>query len=342
MASNFSLDFHHVCDTMYHGQSNIHLTHVQSVTLIAINVLLLFSNLLTNSAVIYALIATKHTGKVSTRLILYLSISDCVVGGVVQPLFILILKKGNTCTFETYLAFISAFIQHLSAYIIILIGYDRFCRMKYLSRYNEVMKHWKHIGAIGLMITLSMVQALSHYFGTKNNFLFKVTSSGALIDSICFAILFYLYSRTVKSVQRRSTCSATIHGLKPADKVVTRIASRIMVAVTVCYVPYIPYAVIYFFMQNKTKEISKKQWIWFTMMITYELTLANSLANGVICLRVSKKYRKAVLSLFRAIAGNDASSFNCFKKRSKRSTQPETDLSSYPTFSGSKQDSSKP
>ena len=66
-------------------------------------------------------------------------------------------SRHSSCNFDTAVEFFVYLFCHTSAYIIVLIGCDRFFRKKYLNRFTEIVKNWKVYVAIVISIFLSFV-----------------------------------------------------------------------------------------------------------------------------------------------------------------------------------------
>ena len=122
---------------------------------------------------------TKQLYNASFRFILALCISDFCVGVIVQPLIAVMfleLYERSYCNYESATQFLAVFFTHASGYIIAVIGFDRYCRMKYLNRYQQVMTN-RHSN---LLLTLAIIGALGqatlYTLGTQYHFLNQATN----------------------------------------------------------------------------------------------------------------------------------------------------------------------
>ena len=66
----------------------------------------------------------------------------------------------DNCVIDTLVECMVVLLSHTSAYMVLLIGYDRYYRMRYLTRYAEVVKHWYlkvtiHLKTVPLSDTLA-------------------------------------------------------------------------------------------------------------------------------------------------------------------------------------------
>ena len=86
--------------------------------------------------------------------------------------------------------------------------------------------------------------------------------------------------------------------LKKVDRIMTLIASRILLAVFVFYIPYITISMSRSsLVRNTTRD--KRPWIEFSLLFGYELAYCNSFSNAVIFLSFNKACREKVLNVFR-------------------------------------------
>ena len=276
-----------VCDSLYSGKQ--FLTHIHINILISSNVILMVCNVAANSAVIYMLVSKKLLKKLSMKLILYLSISDCIVAAFTQPLFILMLARFSirlNCTFDIIAQFVIVFTKHISGYIIALIGYDRYCKMKYLNRYPEVVRSWKVHGAVLTVILLSFLQGVAYAVGTYLD-VFEVVYLIAVSTDVCVIIcVFVAYILTVGIVKKHRRLSVNRKILLRADQSTTSMASRILLAVLLFYVPYIIMGTL----RPSIKSTGKKRQNFnFALFMSYELVFVSSFANAVIFLTLHLK-----------------------------------------------------
>ena len=274
----------HVCESLYSGK--IFLNDIHVIVLIGFNIFVMALNVASNSAVIYILVSRKLLHNVSMRLILYLSVSDCVIATITQPLFILMLAKFSihkNCTFDMIAQFIFVFTKHLSGYIIAVIAGDRYCKMRYLNRYFEVAQSWRLHGAVLIAILLSFLQGILRGVGTMLNH-FEIVDRIALAIDLCVVLAVFLtYTQTVRVVRKHSNLTVNKTMINNVDQRVTSMASRILLALVLFYMPYVIMAALRpVIIDNSSGE--RLQNLHFVLFLTYELIFVNSFANAIIFL----------------------------------------------------------
>ena len=280
-----------ICESLYSGRK--YLSGTQIKLLIGINLIIMVLNLIANSFIVYVLVSTKQLHNISIRLILYLSISDCFLALIDQPLFVVMVtvySDSSNCTFETIVQFIFVFTKHLSGYIIVLIAYDRYLRMKHLKRYCTLAHNWKVRFAVGTVICFALLQGVIQTIATELNVFAQINIIVAVIDGLVIFAVFIGYIMTITVVKKHKENSICSDVLNNADQIVTRTASRIIIAVIIFYIPYLILHVLrHSIIDERTWK--KRRWLNFTLFVCYELIFANSFANAVIFLNINRKSR---------------------------------------------------
>ena len=294
--NNSSVD--HSCESSYTGKLYLH--QPLKDILIALMVITMILNICANSAVIYALVRTEQLYNLSLRLVLFLCVSDCCLALFGQPLYIVMLANfsGNYyCNFDAVVEFFIYLFCHTSAYIIGLIGYDRFFRIKYLNRYQEVIKSWKVYVAMVTSIFLSFLQTSFQIFGIQHKIYRKVKMACICIDFVIISMMILPYVLSIRVIRKHSKHTVSRNLLKKVDNTISSIASRIMVTILILYSPYITFEVLLFSV-DKQSGLRKKQWLQFGVFLGYQLAIANSFVNAVIFISFNKKSRSKLLDYF--------------------------------------------
>ena len=291
----------YICQGAYNGK--MYLGQPLKVGLVAVMAVTMVLNFLTNSAVIYALVAVKQLANMSMRLILFLSISDWCLGVFGIPLFIVLLSTfsdNRECNFDSAVEFFVILFAHISAYIIGLIGYDRYFRMKYLNRYSEVIKDWKVYVALLITMFLSFAHALIQIIGIHHNFYKQITMVGIVIDLALVAFMLLPYALTVRVVKKHRQHAHNRHLLSKVDHIITSTAYRIVVAIIILYIPYITFTIIRGYLPVHS-PLRRKQWFQFGLFTSYGLALANSFVNAIIFISINTKCRRKIFVLCRNV-----------------------------------------
>lgn len=280
------------CLTTYSGK--VDLDDTQRYLLLGFDLAIMTFNILINIIVVIIMIITRQLQNTSLLLIFILCISDLCLGLITQPLFSVMIADyadRSYCDFETIVQFFAIFFTHTSAYSIAFIGFDRFCRMKYLTRYSDIMKKWVTVSIFTLIPTLSLFQATLYVLGTQLEFLEKAKKVTVGIDGLIALSVFVTYLLTVRIVRRHQQEASNVDMMQTADRIVTAVAARILLAVVIFYLPYIVVAAMYSNMSAKLDEPRRKK-LSFALFITFLLTYCNSIANAAIFLSLNPKARK--------------------------------------------------
>lgn len=293
-----------ICQSLYSGRS--YLSKGQITSLLIVNVVIMISNFTANSFIVYALACTRQLKNISLRLILYLSISDCCLALIDQPLFIVMITvylNDSNCTFETVAQFIFVFTKHMTGYTIVLITYDRYRRMKYLKSYFKLTKTWKIRTAVIGIIFMSLMQGVLHVIGIRSNLFDHIKLGVAIIDAVIICCLFAAYIMTIIIVKKRKKDSASIQVLFNLDQVITKSATRISLAVALFYIPYICFTILRSSLLDQS-GVREHEWLNFSTFVAYELIFANSFANAVIFLVLNRKSKKKITRIGISAIGN--------------------------------------
>ena len=285
-----------ICASLFSGRR--YLDEIQINILISFNAVIMISNLVANLAVVYALLSTKQLRNVSMRLILYLSISDCSLAFIGQPLFIVMMTEyldSSNCTFETVIQVVIVSSAHISGYIIILIAWDRYVRMKYLQSNSVVIKSWKVHVSVVIVLFLSFLEGVIHAIGTTLEVFADMNIVQAITDILLMFVVFVAYMKTIIVIKKQKNDVNNHHDvLVNLDHVITRLVSKMIVAGVVCYVPYIALTILRPSIIDKA-NVENRKWLHFALFLSYELIFSNASANALIFLSSNKKSRSKLI-----------------------------------------------
>ena len=308
------------CKTSYSGKSN--LSNGQLSFLVTFDVFVLVLNFFANATVILSLAATKQVKNVSFKLIQHLSISDCCLAIITQPLLAIMLSNyadRSYCKFETVVQFFAILFTHTSGYTIAVIGYDRYARMKYLNRYSEFVTNNRMKVTLFLVWLLSLLQALVYVFGTQLQFFDKGKKVIVAIDAVVALLVVSLYIMTIRVVRSHRNNAQNRELLKNVDKSVTSLATKILISIIVFYISYVIISFTHSTLIKKS-EGQKKQWLEFSLFIGYILTYCNSSVNALIFLSLNKPAQKRLRQLFLK-SGNEKMFYSMRSRRTSSTTE---------------------
>ncbi|XP_065058624.1 melanocyte-stimulating hormone receptor-like [Rhopilema esculentum] len=219
------------------------------VPYILVNTIASLFNILINLSLAYAVRKMKLFKKPSYRFILCLSISDFCVGMAVQPLLstrLLVTNVEKLKVIRLLLTFLGIVFVQLSGMTTALISLDRYLHMKHLMYYQSHMT----IRKASLLIALTVILAVCIGFIVTISAIFghaEIVNIGWL--STNFLILFVIvvfYTRAYLSVKKRVAQNTMNKGQNRPSQRYQRPDFEfakgmifILVALFVCYVPYL-------------------------------------------------------------------------------------------------------
>ena len=306
MASNITSNVTLTCLSTYSGK--VYMTNYQRYILVTIDVIVMILNFVANSGAIIVLFMTKFVRNTSLILMFFLSISDICLALITQTLFAILIGKYSDqsyCMFEVIVQFFAIFFTHTSGYTIACIGFDRFARMRFLNRYSLVVTKRRVSVALTVICLLSFFQAMLYVLGTKYD-IFETTKKFAIsIDFVIAFLVISIYLLTIKIVRDYRMNSQNRDLLRKTDRTVTRLASKILLAIFLFYISYIVISTCHSLLDKKVKE-DAKSWLNFVLHFGYILTYCNSFVNAILFLTMNKNAKFKILTFIHTITDSDS------------------------------------
>ena len=276
-----------------------YLTSTQVLVVVLLNTVLMVGNIIANGLVIYILIKTKKVSNITCKLIFMLSISDLMIGVFAQNICTIHFYEKN-CFVKLASISISTFLSHLSAYVIAILGIDRYLRIKYFTNFKTL---WKTKVVFILICFLSLLAAFQAVIITIS-WLLQIEQITMLIyvamDATIVGTTIFLQIRTIQrsnTVHNESTLSAS----RRTNKKITRFSMRIMFLQGIFIAPY---TLIVNFLRDKIQDqlnSNGKSVLEFITCISIVLIFANSFANSVLFLMTNVKARKRLRNFAKSL-----------------------------------------
>ena len=276
-----------------------YLTSTQVLVVVLLNTVLMVGNIIANGLVIYILIKTKQVSNITCKLIFMLSISDLMIGVFAQNICTIHFYEKN-CFVKLASISISTFLSHLSAYVIAILGIDRYLRIKYFTNFKTL---WKTKVVFILICFLSLLAAFQAVIITIS-WLLQIEQITMLIyvamDATIVGTTIFLQIRTIQrsnTVHNESTLSAS----RRTNKKITRFSMRIMFLQGIFIAPY---TLIVNFLRDKIQDqlnSNGKSVLEFITCISIVLIFANSFANSVLFLMTNVKARKRLRNFAKSL-----------------------------------------
>ena len=192
-----------------------YLTSTQVLVVVLLNTVLMVGNIIANGLVIYILIKTKQVSNITCKLIFMLSISDLMIGVFAQNICTIHFYEKN-CFVKLASISISTFLSHLSAYVIAILGIDRYLRIKYFTNFKTL---WKTKVVFILICFLSLLAAFQAVIITIS-WLLQIEQITMLIyvamDATIVGTTIFLQIRTIQrsnTVHNESTLSVNMKNI---------------------------------------------------------------------------------------------------------------------------------
>ena len=164
-------------------------------------------NILVNSGLLYGLNKTGQLKRTSCKFIALVTLSDFLIGGVVQSLVAVVLTQNGSenCWLELSTQFIAWIFIEFSALMACLVALDRYLHMQYLMKYPLLMTKKRALVFVTLCALVAVALAIGSVVASNNNkaFTFYVISMMVClpVPSVIVVLYFKAY-RTVCSQVR--------------------------------------------------------------------------------------------------------------------------------------------
>lgn len=283
------------CPNAYHDL--IFVTPSSITGLVVASIVLALCTVTANIVLLYYLIKTKQLNNPSLRIIIFLSVFKLCFGAIGLTAEIAVYVRAHEsrdCHLEIVSEFFMMFLGHVIGYVIGLIGYDRYFRIKYLTRYNKVVQERRIEFTLFIFIFVSLIQAVVEVrYATFNVLLQLEMASNVLV--VIFVILPYILS--ILKIRRYKRGVLFKHIIKTVDGVITRTATGIATSVIILYIPYITINLVYVFVPKRS-PILKQGWFHLLHFVFYTILHASPFVSAIIFLSYNSKIRRRILKYF--------------------------------------------
>ena len=292
-----------ICHSVYPNTNTFAASNFKSLPLVVTNIFVSLLNFFTNSFLIYAIIKTRQTEKISYQFILCLSVSDCCVGIILQPMTIILqtyFTEVQSCALELTAQFLSYIFPQISGVMIMIIAFDRFIHMKFLNKYSAYVtkKNAGTLVALNMVLAFfigscSLVASLNKNFFIFNAVLVSIDATVAVATYVFYAFTYNTvrqHANQMRQQQRERKVSSPgvtkktpKHDLQLAKTVVV-----ILTALSISYLPYFIFGLLWSYYQYYSKAGASQTlgiMVWWSFILVY----FNSSLNAIILLARNKK-----------------------------------------------------
>ena len=255
--------------------------------------------LLSNTAVIISIFRTKQTSNIFCRLVLFLSLSDCLLAFIYQTIIsIIIFRPRNNCIFLITSQFFIILFLFLSWSIIVATALERMLNISSLQPVGQNVPieraHFICLACVLLALLADIAFAIFTAYGKFGTFEFIIQ----IVDIIGLVIVFLSYNTVYRKVSKHIYATVNLRNTDNSGTRTTpvpiylhstaKVIKRILTAVCIAYVPY---SVLTLCLRNalNTSNLKHNSWINFGRYLTYAFVYFNSIMNAVIFIMGNQK-----------------------------------------------------
>ena len=262
-------------------------------------------NITINLLLIKVLHKLRKLHQISFRLILYLSISDALVGGA-QLIFaivpMILEDRKQLMIFKLCEQFIASAIEGFSINMILIIAVDRYICLKHRNRYHLIMTHRRAALLTAANAVLNILNPIGFTFASLHGIYEIFTLFFLVLSFLIFGTVIISYIRVYLSIKNQihnlnidnDTTKAT--GRRSSDKEFAKAMLTILAILAMCYLPGTIAAAIDFYMIINRRPENKA--FKSTMNWLYLLPYLNSSLNAVVIIVFNKEIKRKILRYF--------------------------------------------
>ena len=295
-------------------RDRVELSYLQSISITAFICCLSPAIVVVNVILCIALCKTKQFKKQSQRFVIILAISDFFVGCISVPMLVIdfsVLHATRNCAYEKASLFVAHFNTRLTAYVIFLIGLDRYLNINpslaTKSKLNKGIESTTGFRTLTtLVILICAVQGSIPIIEFENRRLPDNISAG--LDLFIYLTYLVIYLRLYWKI-KLFTRSNSLHlnvsdslGYRPRYiKNLVKTVLYLLLTVGFCYLPYVAVKFSIMYIKHKQGKELSRAWHYIHYW-SFQPIIANSFFNTIIILNrnsVLKSYVIHVLLSYR-------------------------------------------
>ena len=281
------------CATTYDNLRILNATQFR--ILLWLNITIATMNVAVNSTGILLIIKTKQWKNQSTKLILFMSSSDCCVALLSQiVLSALAYLEDMICVYKTMLLFIWYLPIIFSFNMVAFISFNRFIHIKYLHQYSAILTPKRFNLCLLLLISITVVQSIMTsigplFFGKGGGTLFSIP----ITVIVPFASI-GLYIKSVFILRKHEQYSQERLHLTTS---VTRLATFYLIILLITFIPSkISLIIVLSLSKYLTKQT--KTMLFFGCQLYY---CCYSFITGMVFIKVNEPAKKYFGNVYRKL-----------------------------------------
>lgn len=238
------------------------------------------------------------------KFMLLLSTSDILTAATVQTIQILSLSVPleTLCSVSVLEPFFTAVMPRISPYTILIIGLDRYIRIRYTLNFQIILTSTRAcISMIGVCV-LSVINGSlntvgAYYEGHMGNILNGITG---FIDVNLFIFVVALQMRTVYITKTRVANSENPEVLDEISTKILKLSSRIMMLFIICVIPFNMVLYIRTALGNNVKS-SIQSYLEFLVRFTLFGNYVNGIGNALLFLKANVPSKEYLRKIFQTL-----------------------------------------
>ena len=261
------------------------------------NTTLMIVNVITNAFVMFILIKTEQISSVTCKLIFMLSLSDFMIAIFVQNLFTATLYIMH-CLLKVVSLISTAFLMHLSMYVVAVIGVDRYVRIKYYTNFKRIWTTKIVFTLIFIGFSLALFQAVV----VTMAFILRKPRIGTLtyiaMDCMIIGIILWLQIQTIRTSNAIHS-ESTVSTLEKINRKISKLSMRIMILLFLFYAPcFIVLVIVRYFIIHRVNGNEKLKLEFFSCL-SMVFAFGNCSANAILFLMTNVKAKRLLRNLIR-------------------------------------------
>ena len=268
--------------------------------LAAIHILIMSIGIPANIAVTYLIYRTEQYRNQSTRLIMYLSITDvfgtCIINGA-STLYMLSYEDLTCLLLLIIHSFVNCAVS-LNYMLILGIAIDRMLKVRYLNDYTSVFTPFRFKLVLAVLCMLAVVKAFLIISGIYFLGYGYATILSAPIHLACAVVMIGCYFLSIKKLKEMNTASQRV---STSDRSIVKIASLHLAIFVACIMPILVWQIVSnIFLSMILSEVIDI----LVVFVLFILISLHSTLNAFMFLMVNRESRRAVVSFIQRIRQN--------------------------------------
>ena len=248
----------------------------------------------------------------SSRFILALSLSDCLVGLTVSPFIVilLLLRRQPFCILEHIAQSTTFTICQFTGIMVVIITLDRYLHMKHLTHYNSHMTQCRANILISLNVSSCFITATLITLASIYGYIFQFEVSLVTVYSVFVLVIFVLYVKTFIDLKKRVNTMKSIHNgvlnrqarlthkRQKSEMIFVKGMIFVLTGTGLCYLPCFLAGTVWAYTKYVISH-EPQAWLHSALFWACLLMYSNSTLNPIIMMTFNKRLRGQVFSLIK-------------------------------------------